>query len=224
MVSADEALSSAQTGRLGDTAGTHHFRVMSLEEFMSARAAETYAEPRTLFHDKITFEMAEEVSKLLPARAMILDVGTGQGPALEWFTNNGYYPTGITTNQDDYAACQAVGYFPLLCDQNGMPEAWVNRFDLVWARHVLEHSVIPFYTLHEFHRVLKPGGILYVEVPAPDTSCDHCANVNHYSVLGWRMWASLIERAGFDIFEAKQMQLVTLQGPDVYFSFQARKA
>jgi hypothetical protein len=36
-------------------------------------------------------------------------------------------------------------------------------------------------------------------------------------------WASLINRAGFEILEARQRGLDTLAGPDVYFSFIAKK-
>jgi ubiquinone/menaquinone biosynthesis C-methylase UbiE len=65
-----------------------------------------------------------------------------------------------------------------------------ESFDLVWARHALEHSVVPAFLLSEFHRLTKPGGVLYVEVPAPDTACVHETNPNHHSVLasgcGWR--------------------------------------
>ncbi len=40
-----------------------------------------------------------------------------------------------------------------------------SYFDVVLAEHVLEHldNVIPVY--EEIHRILKPGGMFYVEVP-----------------------------------------------------------
>lgn len=184
--------------------------------------ADSYPEPRTELHDGITFEMAESVSKLLPVNGRVLDVGCGQGPALEWFSEKGFDAHGIAVNRADVEACEAKGFDVSLCDQNGLP-AFVFEFDLVWARHVLEHSIAPFWTLHEFHRVLKTGGILYVEVPAPETSSDHEGNKNHYSVMGWRMWASLIDRSGFEIMEAKQFPLELLSGADSYFAFQCRK-
>jgi SAM-dependent methyltransferase len=97
-------------------------------------------------------------------------------------------------------------------------------FDCVWARHVLEHSVIPFFVLHEFARVLKPGGILYAEVPSPGTDCRHEANPNHYSVLTCGMWLQLIQRAGFEILEVREIKLNTAAGPDIYHSIIARKS
>ena len=40
-----------------------------------------------------------------------------------------------------------------------------NEFDVVIAEHVLEHLDNLIAVVEELHRVLKPGGTLYVEVP-----------------------------------------------------------
>lgn len=184
---------------------------------------DTYAEPRVQLHDDITFQVAEEIAKLIPVDGKILDVGCGQGPALEWFSKNSFHIIGITTNPEDLSACRSSGFETLPMDQNCLRADWKDEFNLVWARHVLEHSIAPFWTLMEFNRVLKTGGILYAEVPAPDTASDHETNQNHYAVMGWKMWASLLTRAGFEIVHAAQRPLVTLLGADLYLSFTARK-
>lgn len=196
-----------------------------LESFMAARAAETYPEPVTSQHSEITAQMAALVAPLLPPGASVLDVGCGQGPALEWFKEHGHYPIGVTTNTADLRACEANGHEVYPVDMHAMSYRsfeWCP-FDCVWARHVLEHSVIPFFVLHEFARVLKPGGILYVEVPMPDTPCNHVANLNHYSVLGKDAWLCLIVRAGFELHEVREIGLQTMAGPDKYLSVIARK-
>lgn len=195
-----------------------------IADFIRARGAEVYAEPRTEGHDDITAQMAEIVARLLPAGAQVLDVGCGQGPALEWFSAHGFRPMGITTSGEDWKKCHlTLGLNARIKDMHelgGFPE---KAFDGIWARHVLEHSPVPFYVLHEFARILRPAGVLYVEVPAPDTACNHEANPNHYSVFGWRMWASLIHRAGFEHVESREIKLHTGAGPDLYFSFIAKK-
>ena len=193
-----------------------------LSDFIEARAAETYPEPRTFGHDDLTRQMAEIVAKHLPIGARIWDVGCGEGPALEWFTAHGFKPFGTCMNSSDRDACLARGY-EVRCED--MHENYVgdSAVDCVWARHVLEHSVIPFFVLHEFARVLKPGGILYAEMPAPETACLHENNPNHYSVLTLGMWQSLISRAGFDILETRRICLATGAGPDVYHSIIAKK-
>jgi ubiquinone/menaquinone biosynthesis C-methylase UbiE len=193
-----------------------------LAEFIQARAKETYPEPRSDGHDHITKTMLPVVVAQSP-EGPVLDIGCGQGPALELLQEMKLEAIGITLNGDDLSACVEKGFNVELCDQNDMPNFWAQQFALVWARHVLEHSVAPFFTLHEFYRVLKTGGILYVEVPAPDTACCHHANANHYSVMGEQMWISLIQRSGFEILQGQNINLKTPAGPDQYFSFICRK-
>lgn len=89
-----------------------------------------------------------------------------------------------------------------------------GTFDVVWCRHCLEHSIFPYFTLSGFHRILRPGGWLYVEVPVPDTSCAHQTNRNHYSVLGKSMLGSLIERSGFRIVDVLDITFSVPAGPD----------
>lgn len=193
-----------------------------LQEFMKRIAAETYPEPLSEGHSFITAQILPLVCADLPKWAKVLDVGCGQGVALSHFRQLECDAVGIALNPEDVQACRELGFDVLEMDQNSMTFA-DDSFDLVWARHVLEHSIAPYFTLSEFARVLRPGGKLYVEVPAPDTACHHTENKNHYSVMGWRMWASLIDRSGFEITEAREIKLSTQAGPDVYHSFICKK-
>lgn len=197
--------------------------MVNLEAFILEREKDTKPEPRTDLHDQIIALQAPKVVKLLPIKGKILDVGCGQGTALEWFTKEGFLPIGISTNQEDIDVCVAAGFRARFADQNDLGLYCNEYFDCIWARHVLEHSVAPFWTLHEFNRVLKPDGVLYVEVPAPETECVHEANPNHYSVLGHTMWLSLLARSGFDVREAIEFNLNTVAGKDKYWSFLCKK-
>jgi ubiquinone/menaquinone biosynthesis C-methylase UbiE len=190
---------------------------------MARIALDTYPEPRTPGHDGITHSQLAKVCALVPNGGEVLDVGCGQGPALDWLKEHGFSGTGITINKADLVACRELGHNVYDCDQNALMfnDGW---FDMVWARHVLEHSVAPYWTLHEFKRVLKPGGILYVEVPSPNTASCHESNQNHYSVMGYEMWLALITRAGFEPIEGVEMNLKTEAGPDVYFAITSRKS
>ncbi len=194
-----------------------------LTAFMQKVAADVYPEPRSEGHDAITSKMAREVAKRLPKGALVLDVGCGQGPALEWFTNAGFHPVGIALGKEDVDACVAAGFDAQICDQHDLSTFMDESFDCVWARHVLEHSIAPYWVLHEFHRVLVKGGTLYVEVPADDTVCAHASNPNHYSVMGYQMWINLIARAGFGVIEARRIDFPTPAGPDHYFCFITEK-
>ncbi|MCI0459254.1 MAG: methyltransferase domain-containing protein [Gemmataceae bacterium] len=40
-----------------------------------------------------------------------------------------------------------------------------NSFDCVFCTGTLEHVADPFQAVHEIHRVIKPGGIVHIDVP-----------------------------------------------------------
>ncbi len=193
-------------------------------EFLARLREDVYPELPSEQHTGITREMWERVRGLVPlgAGSRVLDVGCGQGLALELFRAAGLSAVGITIGQDDLAACQARGFEVAEMDQSFL-EFETASFDLVWCRHALEHSVAPYFTLSEFHRVLAPGGVLYVEVPAPETACHHELNPNHYSVLGQSAWLSLMERAGFELLDGTRIDLQVPAGPDMYWGFVLRK-
>jgi hypothetical protein len=51
----------------------------------------------------------------------------------------------------------------------------------------------------EYNRVLKQGGKIYIEVPAPDCDRRHEFNLNHYSILGASQLVALLQRTGFSL-------------------------
>jgi len=193
-------------------------------DFLTRLREDIYPELPSQQHSDITRQMWERVRGIvrLEPGARVLDVGCGQGLALELFRAAGLSAVGITIGQDDLAACQARGFDVAEMDQSFL-EYEAGSFDLIWCRHALEHSVAPYFTLSEFSRVLSPGGTLYVEVPAPDTPCHHELNPNHYSVLGQSAWLSLMERAGFELVDGIRIDLQVPAGPDMYWGFVLRK-
>lgn len=134
------------------------------------------------------------------------------------FRQRGCIATGVTLNDTDLAACRAQGFDVRKMDQSFL-EFGDGSFDVVWARHVVEHSIMPYYTLVEFRRVLRPGGFLYLEVPGV-TAVKHEHNRNHYSVLGQEMWLALLERSGFSVRERMSYFLKVADGmADEYWGF-----
>jgi ubiquinone/menaquinone biosynthesis C-methylase UbiE len=198
--------------------------VAALSGFLERIKSQTYPENPTELHSDITAQMLERLctAYALGPGTRVLDVGCGQGVAMRLFVERKFEPVGIALNDTDVQACVAQGYDVRQMDQSFLqfPDA---SFDLLWCRHCLEHSVFPYFTLDGFHRVLKPGGLLYVEVPAPDTSCQHQTNLNHYSVLGKSMWVCLLQRAGFEVKEMLDINFSVVAGPDTYWVFVATK-
>jgi 2-polyprenyl-3-methyl-5-hydroxy-6-metoxy-1,4-benzoquinol methylase len=191
-----------------------------LGSFIYQIEKDTYPEPPSNVHIDITNKVMDIILAkcLFPQNAKILDVGCGQGPALDILKQRGFCATGIALNDKDIQVCQSKNHVALKMDQSFMDftDGW---FDFVWARHVIEHSIFPYFTLSEFCRVLRPKGIMYMEVPAPETSCHHEANPNHYSVLGHEAWVSLLKRSGFYLLDEPVFNFTTSLGPDVYWGF-----
>lgn len=189
-----------------------------LTAFLETLKGDVYPEPISGAHSRITEQMAAEIAKLVPAGASILDVGCGRGPALDWFSAHGFRAIGTSLCAEDIEICRAKGRYVTACDMHDMPFAH-GSMDCVWARHVLEHSPIPLLALMELRRVLKPTGVLYVEVPMADTSAHHETNPNHYSLMSPSMWANLIQRAGFALINGGSIALELECGPDEYHCF-----
>lgn len=192
-----------------------------LVAFIDKIENDTYPELPSNIHSEITVKVLDLILPQynIKQNARILDIGCGQGPALNIFRDRGYLSTiGITLNDEDVQVCRQNGHNVRKMDQSFLdfPD---EAFDFVWARHVIEHSIFPYFTLTEFARVLTPGGLLYLEAPAPETSCHHETNPNHYSVLGRGAWISLLRRCGFTFLEEVKSTFPTGMGPDEYWGF-----
>jgi hypothetical protein len=70
-----------------------------------------------------------------------------------------------------------------------------NSFDLVFARHSLEHSPMPLLALMEWERVSKYW--LGLVLPAPEWYT--YKGINHYSVMNHEQVENLLHRAGWKI-------------------------
>jgi SAM-dependent methyltransferase len=195
-----------------------------LHHFLGQLQGDIYPEPPSEPHVTIT---AQTIRFLLENRHIapgerVLDVGCGQGGALELFARHGLPATGIALGPD-VEICRQKGLDVREMDLSFFDFA-DGEFDFVWCRHALEHSVFPLFTLTEIRRLLREGGRVYVEVPAPDTACHHERNPNHYSVFGQSMWASLFAKAKFDIVLARDINFTVPAGPDTYWAFLLRPA
>lgn len=124
----------------------------------------------------------------------VLDVGCGAGAVAEpYFREFEIEYTGIALGLDSHKA-QALGKNVLMMDMTflGFPD---KSFDLIFARHVVEHSPMPIMTLMEFERVAKSHLCLIVPNPEVYTR----VGLNHYSVLYEDQWKFLAKRAGWSM-------------------------
>lgn len=193
--------------------------------FLEKVEAETYPETPMNIHTEITELAIKHLHELchIGEGVKVLDVGCGQGPALRHFKSAGAEAIGITLNQTDVDVCRSLGFNVQKMDQSFL-DFEQQSFDVIWARHVLEHSVMPLFTLCEFNRVLKKDGMLYIEVPGADTDAGHAWNSNHYSVFSRNSWLALLSKSGFECVDGKEysMKLYDNAGSDAYLGFYCR--
>jgi SAM-dependent methyltransferase len=143
---------------------------------------------------------------------VVLDIGCGMGTELELFKVHGAAKVyGLSLGED-----KELGEHDniIVADQSFIPDTYNETFDLLFARHVLEHSLFPYFTLYGYNRVLKLLGHAYVEVPLPDCVVEHELNNNHYSVLTRKMWMMLFARTGFSVVREIRFMLHD-KGPEL---------
>ncbi len=93
-----------------------------------------------------------------------LDVGCGNGELIRNMNSFGWNFEGVEFNSEAVAACRSIGINVFHGD---LFEAAFedNSFDLITARHLIEHIPDPNAFLHEVSRILKRGGRLVIETP-----------------------------------------------------------
>jgi len=98
----------------------------------------------------------------------LLDVGFGNGDFLKLATEMGWQAEGIDFDPEAVAVAEARGLNVRcasaadLSDQN-------EQFDIITLSHVIEHVHDPIGLLNNLYRLLKPGGLLWLETPNLDS-------------------------------------------------------
>jgi len=167
--------------------------------------AHLYDEGDSGMHEKLTAQVAENyITPLnLPKDATIVDLGAGPGYFLDYLKKNEFTNyVGVGLGTKDNAICRSKGHTIKEYDISFLPQSdgfTDESVDLIFLRHALEHSPYPIISLIEYNRILKLGGRMYIEVPAPDCDRKHEFNLNHYSIMGSTQLHALLHRTGFEV-------------------------
>jgi len=107
----------------------------------------------------------------IPRNSSIVDVGCGDGVALQVFKKLGFTTVmGVDMNREKIKVAKETGYEVLEADMQNLNMFKAGQFDIVYCSHTLEHAYYPSKVLKEFNRILKSNGELYVVLPYPDTN------------------------------------------------------
>ena len=110
-------------------------------------------------------QLIDVVTRRLPQGASIVDVGSGDGSQLALLSQRGFRMTGV--ERDTKSVSLQGGQAQVF---EGSAEALPDQlpresFDAVMFKQVLEHLADPVHALRNAARLLKPGGVMVVEVP-----------------------------------------------------------
>ena len=117
--------------------------------------------------DRAKSPTVQSLRAMLPEDARTLDVGCGSGKIVNEFAALGCEAFGL--EPDASAISQAKpNIFQGLAEE--LPAPFENRkFDLISITHVLEHCIDPIKVTSNIFSMLKPGGVIWCEVPNCDS-------------------------------------------------------
>jgi len=165
--------------------------VPSLDSLASLYASQEYydgqyfpaqfAEREAMFSHRLA-----ELEALRGGPGEVLEIGCGRGQFLSAAIKRGWKASGQEFAQSTVdvlrqlvpGATLAHGVFPEECP---FPD---GRFDLVHMNHVLEHFFDPLAALRRVWLLLKPGGLLYCEVPRQSALQTRLSNMLSRKDLG----------------------------------------
>lgn len=155
------------------------------------RAYKDTVEPKpkhVLRAGRVALDRLSRIADLLRPGLRVLDVGSGGGEFSYLLASRGHRVTGVEPNigYAEYAR-REYGLDVLRGFIGEVPLEPASR-DLVTIWHVLEHTEDPPAVLRRLREVLVPGGLLVVEVPNIEATCQsprstfHDAHLVHFNV------------------------------------------
>lgn len=168
---------------------------------------ENYATPSSWKREPHAKRLLDELSLALPVSHRILDVGCNDGTFLGLLRNAGWQLLeGLEPTKNTAAECRRRG-FDVIQDSLTLESAKQiakkkGKWDCVILRQVLEHIA----DLADFGLALatlvKPGGLLVIEVPDGSlhlSARDYSVWEEHVNYFTWDTLAIFLSNAGFEI-------------------------
>ena len=108
--------------------------------------------------------LARNLERLPNPEARLLDVGCGNGNFLEFARRAGWQVRGLDFDPVAVAAARTRG-LDVLEGTIALLDGESECYDRITLSHILEHVYEPWEILASCYRLLKPGGVLWLETP-----------------------------------------------------------
>lgn len=135
-----------------------------------------------------------------------LDVGFGDGSLLTTAEEFGYDAVGLDLRQDTVDALAKLGYDARCGKLEELQDA--DGFDVVSLADSLEHMPFPAEVMGHVHRLLRPGGVVFLSMPNLDSyvwkqldatgSNPYWGELEHYHNFSREHLYWLLRRTGFE--------------------------
>jgi 2-polyprenyl-3-methyl-5-hydroxy-6-metoxy-1,4-benzoquinol methylase len=154
-------------------------------------------------------EQANTLVKYIQANKRILDIGTGYGWLVEFLRNKGYEADGVEISDEKRALCKHRCGIKLFSWNflDNTPEVLDKEcyYDVICLMQCLEHISSPVEFIERAGRLLKKGGMIYIDVPNYDDYLKICLREyenfsysrQHLSYFTGKMLMECMRRAGY---------------------------
>jgi SAM-dependent methyltransferase len=164
-----------------------------VDRYLTQLATDIYEQPEDPGHTALAQKVVDVWMSRMTSCKSVLDLGAGQGMCEAMFNKWNVEYEGVALGLDVVKA-QELGRNVKKMDFHFL-DYEDKSFDLLFARHSLEHSPMPLLALMEFHRVSRSW--LGLVLPAPEWY--GFAGLNHYSVMNHEQIENLVTRAGWRV-------------------------
>lgn len=164
------------------------------DRYLNVLAGDIYAQPEDEGHTGLAYKVIDLWMSRMTTCKSVLDLGCGEGFCQDFFEKVWQIPyEGVTLGQD-YIVARDKGRNVKKMDFHFL-EYPDKSFDLLFARHSLEHSPMPLLALMEWERVSR----YWLGLILPAVEWYGFKGVNHYSVMTHEQIDNLITRAGWKV-------------------------
>jgi len=113
----------------------------------------------------------------------ILDVCCGDGRGLGKLKELGFqHVTGIEISDEKISIAKQINHNIIKMDICSGPFNFVEKYDIIYSSHTIEHVLNPQYTIMNLMKFLKDDGKCFIILPYPDVEAGDPNNDHRYKV------------------------------------------